>query len=131
MNFISQLIVKIFKLDYFISMLKLDFNIKKIFSLISVITMTYIIMIPLYKLIKKLLFLNNKSKLISNINTKLINNKISNSNSNSNSIKTFRKYRKIITNIDNESKQSSLRIFSKKFTKKKVKKILRTFKINE
>lgn len=79
MNYISQKINKIFKLDSVISMLKFDFNVKKITILLAVLVISYIILIPMYNLFKKILIVNNKEN-------------------NSQSI-TQRKYRKITSQV--------------------------------
>lgn len=78
MNYISQKINKLFKLDSVISMLKFDFNVEKITILLSVMVISYIILIPMYNLFKKILIVNNKE--------------------NSQSI-TQRKYRKITSQV--------------------------------
>lgn len=79
MNYISQKINKLFKLDSVISMLKFDFNIEKITILLAVLVISYIILIPMYNLFKKILIVNNKEN-------------------NSQSI-TQRKYRKITSQV--------------------------------
>jgi ABC-type anion transport system duplicated permease subunit len=79
MNYISQKINKLFKLDSVISMLKFDFNVEKITILLAVLVVSYIILIPMYNLFKKILIVNNKEN-------------------NSQSI-TQRKYRKITSQV--------------------------------
>lgn len=132
MNYILQKISKIFKLDLFVSMLKFNFDIKKIVSLLSVMVVSYIVMIPTYNLIKGLI---NKS------------NKKSNKKSNSETL-TYRKYRNIDisscsgcasgsgSGSDSSSKSSETSKShkvpkSERINKKKVDKVLRKFKITE
>lgn len=135
MNYISQKISKIFNLDLFVSMLKFDFDIKKIVSLLSVMVVSYIIMIPTYNLIKGLIKKSNKKS----------NNK-SNKKSNSDTL-TYRKYRNIDTSScsgcasgsclsSKSSETSKISRYhkvpkSEHINKKKVDKMLRKFKITE
>lgn len=138
MKYISQKISKIFNLDLFVSMLKFNFDIKKIVSLLSVMVVSYIVMIPTYNLIKGLINKSNKKS----------NNK-SNKKSNSETL-TYRKYRNIDTSScsgcasgsclssksSETSKTSKTSRYhkvpkSKHINKKKVDKVLRKFKITE
>jgi len=109
MNYISQKINKLFKLDYVISMLKLNFNVKKITILLCVLVICYIILIPMYNLFKKILIVNNTEN-------------------NSQSIMQ-RKYRKITSQIcsgcisSTKSTKSSKSVKNNKHHKKTNKKI--------
>ena len=146
MKYISQKISKIFNLDLFVSMLKFNFDIKKIVSLLSVMVVSYIVMIPTYNLIKGLI--NKSNKKSNNKSNKKSNNK-SNKKSNSETL-TYRKYRNIDTSScsgcasgsclssksSETSKTSKTSRYhkvpkSKHINKKKVDKVLRKFKITE
>lgn len=111
MNYISHKINKLFKLDSVISMLKFDFNVKKISILLAVLVISYIILIPMYNLFKKILIVNNKENNLQSI--------------------TQRKYRKITSQVcsgcisSSKSSKSSKSFKSIKNNKrhKKIKKI--------
>lgn len=125
MNYISQKISQIFKLDYFVSMLKFDFDIKKVVSLLSVMVMSYVVLIPTYNLIMRLVKGSNKKS----------DEKSDKKSDEKSSIETltYRKYRNIDYSScsgcasDSSSKSSK----SKCINKKKVDSVLRKFKITE
>lgn len=123
MNYISQKISQIFKLDYFVSMLKFDFDIKKVVSLLAVMVMSYIVLIPTYNLIMRMVKGTNK-KFDRKSNTETL---------------TYRKYRNIdysscsgcASDSSSKSSKSSKSPKSKCINKKKVDSVLRKFKITE
>ena len=120
MNYISQKIRKIFNLDWFVSMLKFDFDIKKVVSLLAVMVMSYIVLIPTYNLIMRLVKGSNKK---------------SDKKSTTETL-TYRKYRNIDYSscsgcASDSSSKSSKSPKSKCINKKKVDSVLRKFKITE
>lgn len=121
MDYISQKISKIFKLDYFVSMLKIDFDLKKIFGMLVALIVSYIILVPTYNLLCKYLFSkSSKSSVASNC-----------SNSKSN-----RKYRKITSSEcsgckSSKSSKSSNSSKSTSINRRKLDNVLRKFKITE
>lgn len=121
MNYISQKIRKIFNLDWFVSMLKFDFDIKKVVSMLAVMVVSYIVLIPTYNLIMGLVKKSNKK---------------SNEKSNTETL-TYRKYRSInYSSCSGCASDSSTKSYNKApksvhVDKKKVDKVLRKFKITE
>lgn len=59
MNYISHKIRKIFDLDWFVSVQKLDFDIGKVVPLLAAMVVSYIVLIPIYNLIKNMLVRTN------------------------------------------------------------------------
>lgn len=126
MNYISQKIRKIFNLDWFVSMLKFDFDIKKVVALLTVMVVSYIVLIPTYNLIMGLVKKSDNKSCTETL--------------------TYRKYRSInssscsgcasdssskSSNSSKSSKSSNKVKKSEHIDKKKVDKVLRKFKITE
>lgn len=142
MNCVMNKLTNIFKLNILIDFLKLCFDIKKILILLLLLTTFYIIVEPIYKLIKHLFCVNNSNKKYNNINNSInINKKYNNINDSIN----IKKFRKITSNLSTSklstsnsstsnsstsnlstSNSSSIHIY-----KKKINKVLRTFKITD
>lgn len=122
MNYISQKIRKIFNLDWFVSMLKFDFDIKKVVSLLAVMAVSYIVLIPTYNLIMRLVKKSNNKSCTETL--------------------TYRKYRSINSSSSScsgcgsdssskSSKSSNKAHKSEHINKKKLNGVLRKFKITE
>ena len=118
MNYILQKIRKIFNLDWFVSTLKVDFDVKKVVSLLAVIVMSYIVLIPTYNLIMRYVKKSNKKY------------------DEKSSTETYRKYRNINYSscfgcASNSSSKSYKSSKLECINKKKVDSVLRKFKITE
>lgn len=117
MYYITQKIRKIFDLDCFVSMLKFDFDVKNVVSLLSVIVVSYIVLISIYKLITRLVKKSNKKS------------------DDKSCIKTYGKYRTISSSSsscsgcasNSSSKSSNKASKSVHANKKKLDKVLRKF----
>ena len=123
MNYLSQKISKIFKVDLFTSMLKLDYDIKSVVSILSVIAICYMVLTPVYNLIKKLF--SNK-------------NNENNKNCDDSETLTYRKYRTITSSKckgcnSSSSDSDKLCKTNKSYSicKNNVDRVLRNYKITQ
>jgi hypothetical protein len=118
MKYIFNNITRIFKLDIILSMFKFGLDAKKLITLLSIITVSYIAALPLFNLFKRLLFKNNKCE----------------NNSTASTLNKNRKYRIIesesCSGCNSNSSKSPKSSKSICIDKKKINKVLRTFNLN-
>lgn len=121
MNYISAIISKIFNLETYLSLFKFNYDYRKIIILLVTLIVSYLIITPLYNLIKKLF---NKKKHHQKLESETL---------------TYRKYRSLDSSDCSGCKSKSnltenlksLKCSKSYLNKYEVNSVLRKFKLNE